>query len=129
MDENEYHESDISTDAIFVNNQEKDPLDSNFMPAHEEKKQFKYVQKEIKVFKCNICQYETPRHNFLKKHMEAVHERIKPFKCSICDFATAEKGNLSKHIKTIHEGIKPFKCNICEYKTTANRFLQKHIQS
>ena len=106
MNENElqYHESEISTDAaIFLNNQEKDPLEGNLMSSHEEKKQYKYVQKEIKVFKCNICEYETVWKGYLKQHKKSVHERIKPYICNICNYKAIEKSSLKRHIRSVHE--------------------------
>ena len=40
-------------------------LEEDMMSVHEEKKQHKSVPKEIKAFKCNICEYETPKNDNL----------------------------------------------------------------
>ena len=39
-------------------------------------------------------------------------KELKPFKCSVCDVKFANKQNLKKHIETVHEGINPFNCDV-----------------
>ena len=85
---------DSSTDvAIIGSNLEEDPLNSDVMSVYEEKKEqllcsicnksYSDMPKHMKqfhteIFKCNICEYETPRKHFLKKHIESDHEVFKP---------------------------------------------------
>ena len=85
---------DSSTDvAIIGSNLEEDPLNSDVMSVYEEKKEqllcsicnksYSDMPKHTKqfhteIFKCNLCEYETPRKHFLKKHIESDHEVFKP---------------------------------------------------
>ena len=91
-DETDIQKSEIEnySDDVAFKLEEED-----MMSVHEEKKQHKSVPKEIKAFKCNICEYETPKNNLFKKHIKSIHKVIKPFKCTICEYETVEKGNLN----------------------------------
>ena len=94
------------------------------MPKH-----IKKFHKEIKAFKCNICEYETAQKIHLKRHIENVHEGIKPFKCKNCDYETALNEDLKRHVDAVHNGFKPFKCHICQYETATKAHLKRHIIS
>ena len=161
------HENDLEDYEIKIKNSiienystdvEEDPLNSDMMSVHEETKQNKSFHKEIKPFKCIICNFETSTNKNLKKHMKSVHEEIKPFKCKLCDYETAsnfhlklhinsvhewikpfkcskcdssfsQKDDMKIHVESVHEGIKPFKCNICNFETSTDYNLKKHKES
>lgn len=84
------------------------------MPNH-----IKLWHKEIKSFKCNICESETSRKAYLSRH--------KAFKCNICQFKSQTRPELHEHVSSVHEGIKPLKCNICNYETGLKEYLQRHV--
>ena len=68
--------------------------------------------KELKPFKCSVCDVKFANKQQLKKHTERVHEGMKPFKCSICDYKTAYQKSLKIHKEKIHEEIKKLvKCD------------------
>ena len=41
--------------------------------------------------KCDFCDYETSKKNYLAKHIKTVHFFERPFKCDLCDFSSATK--------------------------------------
>ena len=137
---------DFPEDVVNLDNQSVEPV-SDVMSVHEEKKHRffcsicnksyidmphhikKKHHKQIKTFKCNICEYEHRLYYLLEKHIKSVHEVINPFKCHICAYDAVNKTDLKKHIKNVHEEIKTFKCNICDYETALNMDLKRHIKS
>ena len=88
-----------------------------------------YLQRHMKPFKCNICQYKSETKPDLDKHVESVHDGIKPLKCNICNYETGLNKYLKRHVDIVHKGLKPYKCNICEYETSRNDFLGRHIKN
>ena len=44
-----------------------------------------------------------PSLSLLKMHIKSVHERIKAFKCNICDYETPKNDILKEHIVSVHE--------------------------
>ena len=95
------------------------------MPHHIKKKH----HKQIKTFKCKICEYQNRYYSLLEKHIKSVHEVINPFKCSICTFDAVNKTDLKKHIKEVHEEIKTFKCKFCDYECSRQTVLYGHTES
>ena len=92
------HENDLEDYEIKIKNcviekystdVAEDPLNSDMMSVHEDTKQNKSVHKEIKPFKCIICNFETLTNRNLQRHMKSVHEEIKPFKCKLCAYKAA----------------------------------------
>ena len=152
-----------STDvAIIGNNLEEDPLNSDVMSVHEEKKQqllcsicnksYSNMPKHMKqfhteIFKCKICEYETPRKQFLKKHIESDHEVFnpsynkngeicfKPFKkknnaiCPICEYHSPDLKNIHVHIDSKHpeHDKKTFVCDHCPRSFIFEASLKKHL--
>ena len=125
---------DSSTDVSKIgNNLEEDPLISDVMSIHEEKKQ---------QLLCSIC---NKSYNDLPKHMKQFHTEI--FKCKKCDYETPRKQFLKNHIESDHEVFKPsynkngeicfkpFKkkndaiCPICEYHSRDLKNVHVHIDS
>ena len=136
---------DFPEDTVIVNLDKQSGID--VMSVHEEKKHRffcsicnksyidmpKHIKnthhKQIKTFKCNVCEYQHKYYHLLEKHIKSVHEVINPFKCHICIYDAVNKTDLKKHIKNVHEEIKTLKCNICDYETTLDKDLRDHIES
>ena len=45
-------------------------------------------------------------------------------KCDFCDYETSKKNYLAKHIKTVHFFERPFKCNLCDYTSATKLGFQ-----
>jgi hypothetical protein len=113
------HQNDTKSDSINKSNKENnsttvdtfnrnniledDPLNSDKMSVHEEKKPCKSVDKFIMAFKCKICEYKAGTKSKLTKHTKSVHEGIKPFKCNICEYECGENWKLMRHIASVHD--------------------------
>ena len=156
---------DSSTDAALIgNNLKEDPLNRDVMSIHEEKKQQflcsicnkrsndmpKHMKQfHTEIFKCKICEYETPRKQFLKKHIESDHEVFKPsynkngeicfkpFKkkndaiCPICEYHSRDLKNVHVHIDSKHpeHDKKTFICNHCPRTFIFEASLKKHLEN
>nr|XP_023024883.1 zinc finger protein 595-like [Leptinotarsa decemlineata]XP_023024884.1 zinc finger protein 595-like [Leptinotarsa decemlineata] len=87
---------------------------------------------EIKMYKCDLCQYKSNRFGSVKKH-KLVHKNpseIKMYECDLCQFKSKRTFTMKKH-KLVHE--KPeqtiYKCLHCEYNTFSTWALKKHIET
>ena len=49
------------------------------------------TRREDILHKCDFCDYETLRKDYLVKHIKGVHLFERPFKCDFCDFTNATK--------------------------------------
>ena len=137
---------DFPEDVVNLDNQSLEPV-NDVMSVHEEKNHRffcsicnkSYIDmphhikqkhhKQIKTFKCNICEYEHKYYYLLEKHIKSVHEVINPFKCNNCTYDAVNKTDLKKHMKNVHEEIETFKCSICDYETAQNKDLKIHKKS
>ena len=66
-------------------------------------------QKQLKPYKCLLCDYTSSRKGTLKNHIDTIHKQLKPHKCPICDYTSSQKGTLNRHINSIHTQLKPHK--------------------
>ena len=48
------------------------------------------------------------------KTYKDIHKNIKPYKCDICDKDSNQKINLEIHLKSVHQELKSYKCKVCE---------------
>ena len=84
-------------------------------------------------YKCDQCDYQSPRRQDLKHHVKKIHEGIKNFGqtlshvCKQCGELFYRKFKLTLHIQSVHEGIK-YKCNKCEKQYSGKNGLQQHIR-
>ena len=62
-------------------------------------------------FKCDMCDHEFARLNYLKKHART-HTGERSFPCDECKKTFARKHHLKEH-KKIHTGEHPFQCDEC----------------
>ena len=53
-------------------------------------------------FPCTMCNYQAKQKGNVKRHIEEVHERNKVYKCDMCDFETYYRSSIYTHQKTNH---------------------------
>ena len=70
------------------------------------------------ILHCDLCEYETPKKQFLKKHVASIHKEkplkvkeIKILPCPHCKKKFTSK-NFERHVKT-HSNVKNIPCNLC----------------
>ncbi|XP_070574164.1 zinc finger protein ZFAT-like [Ptychodera flava] len=82
------------------------------------------IHKDIKPFKCQLCDYASNSSGNLNVHMRK-HTGEK-FKCDQCDFTCINKGHLKVH-KAKHGTIR-YECELCGKKVHHPTELLKHIK-
>ena len=100
------------------NSREKNILDMNISSGPERKI----------MFGCEICGKILANKEVLARHIE-IHEGKKPLKCDICDYQCSRKDYMKRHVASLHEGKKPFKCNICDCSFSQKSHMKKHVTS
>ena len=61
------------------------------------------------------------------KTEDAIEKDIKSFKCDYCDFVTYERPKLKRHINGKHKNGNSFACHICSKSFVVNRGLEFHL--
>jgi KRAB domain-containing zinc finger protein len=72
------------------------------------------AEQNTKNFKCEWCDYSTPKQGHLTNHINSTHKKIKKYWCDVCDYASYTRASLENHSNAVHLGIKDFKCDICD---------------
>ena len=49
------------------------------------------VRRENILHKCDFCDYETSKKNYLDRHVKSVHLNERPFACDVCHYTSATK--------------------------------------
>ena len=83
---------------------------------------------------CDLCEYETPKKQFLQKHVSSIH-KVKPPKvketkalpCPHCKKMFTPK-NFSRHVKT-HSAVKNVPCNLCGKGFADCEKLKAHMKA
>ena len=136
FDEDEFRQ--IPTNDIQNQTDEKPRTPSCIEPIVEEIKVAKNKSLSMipEIFKCNICEYETPRKYFLKQHIESDHEVFKPLKkkdyiCPICEYHSPDLNRIHVHIDSNHpeHDKKTFLCNHCPRSFIFEASLKKHLEN
>ena len=69
-------------------------------------------QPDVKVTKCNLCDYVAENRTKFTAHMKSEHKKLqglpreKSFACDLCDYKATSKAHVKAHKKTIHDKIK-----------------------
>ena len=88
----------------------------SFKLAHHLKEHIKIIhEKNVRAYKCHICEKDLVSNQGLKRHIEQVHEAIKAFNCDLCDAKFTQTVNLKSHIISVHENVRKHECNICNH--------------
>merc|ERR1712008_201551 len=118
-------------DTILGNNLEEDPLNSDMLTLHEEKKEYN----------CFVCHKIFGKNRSLEEHMSdahkgitmPIHEENKLYECNICNKRFGGRYDMKKHIETVHEGkkkhevMKEYKCFVCDKIFKTNKKLKGHM--
>ena len=75
-------------------------------------------------YKCDECEYLTPRPFDLRKHKEIKHIGIR-YPCNKCEFYASTRGNLKVHIESMHDCIR-YPCDQCDYIAAKSQTLKDH---
>ena len=69
-------------------------------------------QTDVKVIKCDLCDFVAENRTKFTAHMKAEHKKVqgtpkeKIFPCDLCDYKATSKAHVKAHKKTIHDKIK-----------------------
>lgn len=55
------------------------------------------VRRENILHKCDFCDYETSKKNYLDHHVKRVHLNERPFECDVCDYTSVTKLGFQVH--------------------------------
>ena len=89
------------------------------------------------MFQCLVCDFKTPQHRNLVKHLATKHKKdaegedLKENQaCSQCDFKCVAAHQLKAHLLRKHtpKSDMKFKCEECAYATVEKSALEKHVR-
>lgn len=89
------------TMAEFLAKREPENLTGHIEPGHIEPGRIEPEQQNGLVFKCEECEYQSPRKYNLSKHVESVHQGVR-HPCVHCDYKATNRSNLKTHIRKRH---------------------------
>ena len=95
----------------------------------------KRIKKEVKIFSCEECDYETSRKAHLRGHTEYAHKgNVNMLTCDHCYYMTEKSYNLRTHLAKRHgeeniKEVRKFSCNQCDYMTPRKANLRGHIKN
>ncbi|XP_060534988.1 zinc finger autosomal protein-like [Cylas formicarius] len=96
-------------------------------------KRHKLIHKGVKIYKCDVCSYQTSTRSYLRVHM-LVHfknKQVKMHKCVKCAYETRDYSNLLKH-RRVHltseelDKLPYHHCSYCNYRTKFKDICLKH---
>ncbi|XP_071497708.1 zinc finger Y-chromosomal protein 2-like [Diadema antillarum] len=107
-------------------------------------------------YRCEECNYSTPRRTNLRRHAETMHSRASPdsnleccgekfltkaalrfhvreahlfgYTCVECGRVFCRRALLKRHV-SVHSGAKEFECAYCHYATSYKSNLGRHMRS
>ncbi|XP_018561228.1 zinc finger E-box-binding homeobox 2-like [Anoplophora glabripennis] len=86
--------------------------------------------KQVQMYKCNDCDYETKHSGCLKTH-QLKHKdpsQVQMYRCNQCDYETKYRENI-KHHQLTHKDpseTEMYRCNHCEYETKYRENIKQH---
>lgn len=75
---------------------------------------------------CQYCNYTSPKHYLLTRHMKS-HSEDRPYKCDTCQRSFKTMASLQNH-KNTHTGMRPHKCKQCIGAFTTSGELVRHVR-
>ncbi|XP_035787906.1 zinc finger protein 845-like [Anopheles albimanus] len=90
------------------------------------RKHIRFIHNEDgQVFRCDICQHESPNSRALQNHKQRIHVEEK-FQCTYCGKRFKRKPSLREHMAS-HTGKPLYSCEICgiTFNSKANRFSHR----
>ena len=74
---------------------------------------------------CSHCAFTTNQDHLLEKHI-LTHKDVKRFKCDICQYASKRKADLQAHRKRHFEDKSEYQCERCGFVTHLKSALARH---
>ncbi|XP_050097100.1 transcription factor grauzone-like [Anopheles aquasalis] len=90
------------------------------------RKHIRFIHSEDgQVFRCDICQHESPNSRALQNHKQRIHVEEK-FQCTYCGKRFKRKPSLREHMAS-HTGKPLYSCEVCgiTFNSKANRFSHR----
>ncbi|ETN66450.1 zinc finger protein 425 [Anopheles darlingi] len=90
------------------------------------RKHIRFIHNEDgQVFRCDICQHESPNSRALQNHKQRVHVEEK-FECTYCGKRFKRQTSLREHMAS-HTGKPLYSCEVCgiTFNSKANRFSHR----
>ena len=89
--------------------------------------------KPMKIFACNVCEFETTTKRDLKQHTEHCHEIVDDtLQCNQCSYMAIHMKDLNRHVLQMHTNDdidEVFHCDNCEYSTQYQNKLNEHVKT
>ncbi|XP_030752924.1 PR domain zinc finger protein 5-like [Sitophilus oryzae] len=108
----------------------KTNLRRHFQDTHTDSRTKKVKKPPKKVYKCTICDYQTPYSSTIRRHknVHLVEEERQMFDYAQCDTKYRPKNGLQySRMKELEESQKKvYRCTICNYQTLHRPNLYKH---
>ena len=86
-----------------------------------------------KVYQCQVCDFECPKEETLKKHTNTRHKLLshektdeRKFYCHECNVSFKTKKSLKKH-EQCHSDIVKKNCSDCDFECTSEKDIRNHM--
>ena len=86
------------------------------------------IHKEIKAFKCHLCNKSFRRSHHMKTHLLHTHTQEKPLKCDVCEKAFKTTRQIQSH-SIVHSNARKYQCLVCKKAYPHQTSLQYHMNS
>ena len=113
-------------DASDENENESLDVGSHLQTVVEEIEKEFLPEEASKLFKCEECDYTTPKRFLLKRHLKS-HSEERPFECSDCNSSFKRPEDLLQHTNT-HLGTKSYQCKYCDAGFNSSGERVRHIR-
>lgn len=130
------HIENHGAQTIIANKPSKKPvprIHSATATKSSRKHSFNFNGQFLKMFKCQLCPYQSRMRSNLLKH-SLIHKKtteIVKHKCKLCNFETIHKENFLAHTQShdrdIENQVK--KCFLCSFQPTTEKALKVHVNT